>query len=140
MLDIHLKWMIVLIVNFLGLMVVLNIILFKPLLKIFKERDDTVKGSLAAAKEMDSKKEEGIIKMNKEIMEARGMAKQAFEGLRNEGAETQKKSLTDAEAQAADILQKAREELRAEVEKARSAMKADVEKFSDEIVRKLVKA
>jgi F0F1-type ATP synthase membrane subunit b/b' len=38
------------------------------------------------------------------------------------------------------MLQKAREELQAEVGRARQALKADVEKFSDEIVRKLVKA
>jgi F0F1-type ATP synthase membrane subunit b/b' len=38
------------------------------------------------------------------------------------------------------VLAKARAELKAEVEKARGALRADVEKFSDEIVRKLVKA
>jgi len=140
MLDIHLNWMIVLIANFLGLMFILNIILFKPLLKIFTEREETVKGSLAAANEMSSRKEEGITRMNREIMEARNKAKQAFEGLRNEGAATQKTFMSDAEAQAAEMLQKAREELRAEVVRARGALKADVEKFSDEIVGKLVKA
>jgi F0F1-type ATP synthase membrane subunit b/b' len=38
------------------------------------------------------------------------------------------------------MLQKARTELRAEAEKARQALRADVDKFSDEIVRKLLKA
>ncbi|MBI5639818.1 MAG: ATP synthase F0 subunit B [Nitrospirae bacterium] len=140
MLDIHVKWLLVLMANFLGLLFLLNIILFKPLLKIFKERKDAIGGSLDAAKEMGARKEEGIARMNREIAEARNKAKDAFEGLRNEGLGRQKEVFSEAEANAAGMLQKAREELRAEVIKARQALKSDVEKFSDEIVRKLVKA
>ena len=140
MLDIYPVWLLVLMANFLILMFVLNIILFKPLLRIFKEREDTVKGSLDAARAMNVRKEEGIARMNKEVFDARGKAKAVFEDLRNDGINTQKTFLSEAESQASDMLQKAREELRAEVVRARGALKADVEKFSDEIVRKLVKA
>jgi F-type H+-transporting ATPase subunit b len=140
MLDIQVKWLLVLAANFFALLFILNIILYRPLLRIFKEREDTVKGSLDAAKEMTARKEEGIAKMNKEIADARHRAKEVFEGLRSEGMNTQKTALSEAEGGAADALAKARAELRAEVEKARGALRADVEKFSDEIVRKLVKA
>lgn len=140
MLDIHFNWLLVSAANFLVLMFILNIILFKPLLKVFQEREDSIKGSLTAAKEMDAKKEEGIARMNREISEARKKAKEAFEGLRSEGLNAQKQALSDAEANAAGMLQKAREELKGEVTKARQALRGDVEKFSDEIVRKLVKA
>jgi len=140
MLDIDKFWLLVLTANFLGLMYILNIILFRPLLKVFQEREDTIKGSIDAAKEMNSRKEEGIERMNKEISDARGKAKEVFESNRNAGMEVQKKLLSDAEATAAGMLQKAREELRTEGEKARKSLKADIEKFSDEIVRKLVNA
>ena len=140
MLDIDKFWLLVLTANFLGLVYILNIILFRPLLKIHLERESLTKGSLDAAREMDSKREEGIALMNREISDARHKAKEAFEGLRNAGLETQKKFLSDAESSAAGILQKAREELRSEGEKARQSLKADIEKFSDEIVRKLVSA
>lgn len=138
MLDIDKLWLLILVANFLGLVYILNVILFRPLLKIFKEREDTVKSSLDAAKEMSSRKEEGIERMNRELSEARGKAKEAFEGLRNDGLAVQKSLLSDAEAAAAGMLQKAREELKSEGEKARQSLKADIEKFSDEIVRKLV--
>lgn len=140
MLDIDKFWLLVLTANFLGLIYILNVLLFRPLLKVFHERETTVKGSLDAAKEMDSRKEAGIERMNKELSETRSKAKEAFESLRNEGLEVQKSLLSDAEAIAAGMLQKAREELKNEGEKARQALKADVEKFSDEIVRKLVSA
>ena len=138
MLDIDKLWLLVLTANFLGLMYILNIILFRPLLKVFHEREATIKGSLDAAKEMSSRREEGIVRMNKEIAEARSKAKEAFEGSRNDGLAVQKSLLSDAETVAAGMLQKAREELRSEGEKARQSLKADIEKFSDEIVRKLV--
>ena len=140
MLDIELKWLVVLLVNFLVLVYVLNILLFRPLLALFKERETTVKGSLDAAKEMDRKKEEGLDKMSKELSEARHRAKDTFEKLREEGLNSQKAFMAEAEAQAAALLQKAREELKAEAEKAKTALKADAEKFSEDIVRKLVKA
>jgi F-type H+-transporting ATPase subunit b len=140
MLDFYKEWFIVLVLNFFGLIYILNLLLFKPLLKIFKEREETVKGSIDASREMNSRKEEGIKKLQKEITDARIKAKEVFETLRNEGLNKQKESLHQAEATAASMLQKAREELRAEVEKARKSLRADVEKFSDEIVRKLVKA
>lgn len=140
MLDIDKTWLLVLVANFLGLIYILNIILFRPLLSIFKERETTVTGSLEAAKEMISRKDEGIERMNRELSEARGRAKEAFEGLRNEGLAAQKTLLADAEAAAAGMLQKAREELKSEGEKARQSLRADIDKFSDEIVRKLVNA
>jgi len=140
MLDIYFTWLLVLAANFLGLVFILNIILFKPMLKIFSERQDSVKGSLEAAREMNTRKEEGIARLNSEIADARKRAKDVFEGMRSEGQNRQKELLSEAEEKAAGMLQKAREELRAEVVKARHALKADVEKFSDEIVRKLVQA
>jgi len=140
MLDLELKWMLTLLCMFLGLVYLLNVILFRPLLAIFKERENSVKGSLAAAREMDSKKEEGLEKMNKELAEARQKAKDIFEKLREEGLNRQKALLADTESQASSMLQRARAELKAEADKARVSLKSDAEKFSDEIVRKLVKA
>ncbi len=140
MLDIHPQWLLVLAANFLVLVYILNIILYKPLLKIFKEREDTVRTSLDAAKEMNARKDDGIARMHKEIGDARSGAKEIFETMKAEGQNRQKEILSESEAKAAEMLQAARQELRTEVEKARLALKADVEKFSDEIVRKLVKA
>lgn len=140
MLDIHPLWFAVLLVNFLGLIFVLNIILFQPFLKILKEREDTVKGSLDAAKQMNDKKEEGIALLNREIAGARNKARDIFEDMKSEGLTMQKEVFSSAETAASEMIQKAREELRGEVVKAKDRLKADVEKFSDEIVRKLVKA
>jgi F-type H+-transporting ATPase subunit b len=140
MLEIQPKWFLVLLVNFLALIYILNIILFKPLLKLFKEGEDIVKGSLDATREMNRRKEEDLEKMSREISEARNRAKENFEKLKEEGLSRQKELLSETETSAASMLEKAREELTAEAERARKALKGDIEKFSDDIVRKLIKA
>jgi F-type H+-transporting ATPase subunit b len=126
-------------INFIVLLFILNAILFKPLLKIVKEREDTVKGNLDAAKGMTDKREESIATLNRELSESRSKAKEVFDSLKGEAVMKQKEVHSAAEAEAAGILEKARAEIKAEAEKARKALRADVDKFSDEIVRKLVK-
>lgn len=140
MLELQIKWFLILLVNFLVLVWVLNKLLFKPLIRLFEEREANVNGALGAAKEMIQRKDETIAKLNKDLTDARNKAKESFEALRGEGANLQKEVFSKAEAEAADILQKARQELKAEAEKARQALKSDVDKFSDDIVRKLIKA
>ena len=134
------KTFLYLVINFFLLLIILNYVLFKPLLKILKERDDTVKGSLDAAKEMNTKREQTIAGLNRELAEARSKAKGVFETLRTEGLQRQKEVLSSAEAEATAVLDKAKSDIRAEVEKARTALRTEIDKFSDEIVRKLVKA
>jgi F-type H+-transporting ATPase subunit b len=138
MLDIQINWLLILAANFLVLVFILNIILFKPLLKIFKEREDAVKGSLDAVKDMGNRREESIARLNKELAETRNKAKDVFEALKAEGMKNQKEVLSKAEAEASQILEKSKADLRAEAEKARTTLRAEVDKFSDEIVRKLV--
>jgi len=59
------KWFFVLLLNFLVLIYVLNIILFKPLVKLFTDRENTIKGALDAAREMSQKKEDSMAAMSR---------------------------------------------------------------------------
>lgn len=132
------NWFFVLFVNFIVLLFILNAILFKPLLQIFKEREDSVKGDLDAAKDMKEKCEEGIARLNRELAESRSKAKEIFESLKAEGVTKQREVLSATEAEALSTIEKARAEIKSDAEKARQSLRADVDKFSDEIVRKLV--
>jgi len=139
MLEFHARDFLILVANFLILLVALNSLLFKPLAKIFKERDAATKGALEEAKALTAKKDSSVAAMNAELMEARTKAKSSQNALREEGLVNQKEAMSKSEAEAMQLIDKARKELQAEAEKARAALKADVETFSEEIVRKLVK-
>ncbi len=134
------KWFFVLLLNFLVLLYVLNIILFKPLVKLFSEREDSIKGSLDAAKQMNQRKEDAMAAMSRELKEAVSKSNEIFETSRKTGLQRQREILEGAGKQAHEHIQTAKAELKAEAEKARQKLRADVEKFSDEIVKKLVGA
>ncbi|MBI5026661.1 MAG: hypothetical protein HZC12_08080 [Nitrospirae bacterium] len=138
MLEFNKIWFFVQLANFLVLLVVLNYLLFRPMLNLFKERKDRINGFLDDAKAMDKKKEEALRQMEIELSEARNKAKAVIDALRKEGMEMQKDIIEKAEKEAQGINKKAQEVLRAETEKARKTLRRDVEAFSREIVRKLV--
>jgi F-type H+-transporting ATPase subunit b len=139
MLEFHARDFFILVANFLILLAALNWLLFKPLAKIFKEREAATKGALEEAKALTAKKDNAITAMNAELMEARAKAKSSQNAIRDEGLASQKETLSKSESEAGQLIEKARKELQAEAEKARAALKADIETFSEEIVRKLVK-
>ncbi len=78
--------------------------------------------------------------MARELKETRVKASEIFESMRKEGMNKQKEVLEAAGKQSQALIEKARTELKAEADKARQRLHADVETFSDEIVKKLVKA
>lgn len=139
MLEIDMFWYPILVAQFLVLFFILNLILFKPLLKVFSERDEAIAGSLEAAKEMDIEKDDAMEALKKEFAEAGAKARERFDALKAEGQEEQKKALEKTGAEAASIMEKARTEIRAESDKARQKLRGDVEKFSEDIVDKLVR-
>ncbi len=134
------RWFFVLMLNFFFLVWILNLILFRPFVKIFKERRERVNGDLEAAKQMGAKRDEELARMKKEFELARAKGKELFEGLRTEGLEKQKQALAAAHEEALKRTEKIKGDLAAETEKARQTLRAEVEKFSDSIVEKLVKA
>jgi F-type H+-transporting ATPase subunit b len=133
------QWYFVLVANFVVLLIVLNALLFKPLAKIFKERDVAIKGALDEAKALTARKDDAIATMNAELSTARTKAKDLFNSLREEGLAREKEVLAKTEAEAVELIDRARRDLKAETEKARAALRTDVEKFSEEIVKKLVR-
>jgi F-type H+-transporting ATPase subunit b len=134
------KWFFVQLANFLLLIIILNIILFKPLLRIFKERDEGINGALNKAKSMDKEKDNVMAQIDAKLSEGRTRAKTTFEELSNEGMEVQKQALTAAQNEAAVLNNNAKAELGSAVEKARVSLKSDIEAFSKQIVEKLVKS
>ncbi len=134
------KWFFVQLANFLLLLVILNIILFKPMLRLFQEREKNTSGFLSDAKAMDKKKDEVLLQIDSKLADARDRAKAIFEEFSTKGIETQKLAVDSAQNEAVEINRKSREELGAATEKARVGLKSDIEAFSKQIVEKLVGA
>lgn len=133
------QWFFVLLLNFLVLIYILNAILFKPLLKFLRHRDDSIKDSLNMAKEMEKRKEDSIATLNKELTGARNKAKEIFEKTREEGLIRQKEIFEAANKEAYGLIENARVALKAEAEKARQGLRSDIDRLSEEIVSKIIR-
>lgn len=140
MLELELKGFILQLINFLVLLWLLNIILFKPLLSLFKRREDNINSSLDSAKTMDRKKEDLLQKTKVYVSEAKNKAKIIFEDLSKNGLTIQKKLVDEARQESSEINIKAKKELEAEVKKTKESLRQDVETFSRQIVEKMVGA
>ena len=132
------KWFFVQLANFLLLLFVLNIILFRPMLRLFQEREEHTTGFLNVAKAMDKEKDEVLSQIDSKLAGARDRAKAVFEKFSTEGIEIQKLAVDSAQNEAVEINRKSKEEIETATDKARAALKADIENFSQRIVEKLV--
>jgi F-type H+-transporting ATPase subunit b len=140
MLQIDALWFFVQLVNFLALLILLNYILFRPLLRLFKDRDTRINGSLDDAKNMDKERDDLTTQIESKISEARNTARELFEGLSKEGLEAQRESLNKASQEASDISRKAGEDLQGEMKKTKESLRSKVEAFSKIIVEKMIGA
>jgi len=134
------KWFFVQLINFLLLILLLNHLLFRPILRLFKERQDNVKDAFDSAKAMDKEKEELLNKINTKLHESRNQAKIILEDLKREGLNAQRELIGAAQKDVAEMTSKAQERLNTEVKKAKDALRKEVEDLSKEIVGKLVGA
>jgi F-type H+-transporting ATPase subunit b len=140
MLDIQPLWFAVQLANFLILLYLLNRILFRPLLNLFREREERTKGSLENAKGMDSERDGLLEEIEKKLSGARNRAREVFEGISREGLEEQKKFVEEATDEAAKIAQQAGAKLRVEAQKVKETLRSEVESFSKTIVEKMIGA
>ncbi len=137
MLEIN-KWFFAQLINFLALLIILNIILFKPMLQLFKERERRTKGFLDDAKDMYAEKDNLLAQIDAKLAEAGEKARGIHEELKNEGARVHKVAFDAAQKDAAAISMKAKQDLEAVVKVTKDKLRADVKAFSDKIVEKMV--
>ena len=139
MLDIN-NWFFVQLANFVLLLIILNAILFKPMLRLFKERDDNTKGALARASALNEEKDKVLEEIDDKLAEARAKARMAFEELSGEGTDAQRSALETAQNEEVEINRQAKADLEEATEKSRASLKSDIETFAKQIVEKLVGA
>ena len=137
MLEIN-GWFFAQLANFLLLLIILNIMLYKPMLRLFKERESNTTGFLEDAKAMDRDKDELLSQIDARLADTRGEARSIFEGFSKEGIDIQKKTVASAQNEAVEINRKAKQDIDSATEQARASLKADIESFSKQIVEKLV--
>lgn len=132
-------WFFILLVNFLVLVFLLNTILFKPLLAVFRERQKATEGALELADKLLKETDKAAQKLKKELAGARDKAKEIQNALRSDGMKKQKELMAASQEEAMKMIEEARKKLNKESAIARASLREEVEKYSTEIANKLIR-
>ncbi|MEA2101895.1 MAG: ATP synthase F0 subunit B [Thermodesulfobacteriota bacterium] len=125
-------------INFFILMIVLNKILYKPILGVLDERDEKIEGSHERAKELDSDGELIMENYNNKIYEAKIEAMSAKKLVQKDASTEASKIIAEASDRAETIILDVRREMELEVVKARKDLEPEVKNVAGTIAQRVV--
>jgi F-type H+-transporting ATPase subunit b len=126
MLDIHLPLMLFVLVLFLTLLVLLNNMLFQPLLKFMDDRDRTIAKDLEAAKGLSGNSDELIAQAAENINNAKA-----------EAAAIRQKAIDEEKSSAASKVEAKQEELNKKYENFVQKLASDKEDLKDSLLAQM---
>lgn len=137
MIDINISLLMQL-ANFIVLLVALNIILFKPLLKNMREREQGIAGAFTDAKTAQERMQSLLEQYNTALGDAKQKAAAAYNTVYQQGLDAQRDMIAEERAKAGELLNKARAEIAAAAAAARTELKQEAERLSQDITAKLL--
>jgi F-type H+-transporting ATPase subunit b len=126
------------VVNFIFLIWVMNIILYKPIRKIIAERKDKVKGLEGSIDNLNQDALEKDKAYDAGIKDARVKGLSEKEALAQAASEEEKKMIEEITSRAQANLIEIREKIAKDTEEVRSSLKKDVDSFAGEIGQKIL--
>jgi len=124
--------------NFMILMAVLNVLLYKPLRAALKARKDTIDGCRAKVQDIDEQVQAQIARYEAQLQEARLQGGQARAALRKAAQEEESRILGEANQTAAVKLQSIKEQIQAEAAAARQTLRNETEALAKDIAGKVL--
>lgn len=126
------------VVGFFILLFILNRFLYTPVLKILKEREERISGTLKKAADSEKEVEEGLVSYDKKIKEAAVRGNEERAKIRQEAVDKEKEVLEAARIAAAKEISAMRKELEASKASALSALKEESKAISKNIAEKIL--
>lgn len=126
------------VINFLVLLFLLNAVLYKPIRRILKRRNDEIEGLAHTATDLEEKglaQEKGL---DESAAAARREGFREKESLRAEAMEAEKKMYQDATAAAGGKMEEARKKVVERVQEIRLELEKEMGTFSSELAEKIL--
>ena len=125
-------------INFLFLLFLLNLILFRPIRNIIKERNQIIDNFNSDITSLSDQAQEAVDRFEQKVMEARkaGMAK--VQSMKDEGEEAEVQLIASTTQEVQTKVEEARERVASEITEARTQLQAQVKAFSVEVTEKIL--
>jgi F-type H+-transporting ATPase subunit b len=130
--------MLVQFVNFIVLMVVLNIILYRPLRNVIERRRETAETAHGKARDLEEQIEEKMASYEEKLNAAKMQGNQEKTALRQAGAAEEAGIIGKAREEATLRLQDVKNKVAQAAAVARKQLKADTDELSGEIASKIL--
>lgn len=124
--------------NFLILLLVLHLMLYRPILDILRRRRETIDGSLQRAKDLESQTAEKMARYQERLQEAKQKGSQEKMKLRQEAAAEEARMLSEAHENASEQLQTIKSRIASEADRARQTLKSETEALAAQIASKVL--
>ncbi len=126
------------IANFLLLLILLNIFLYKPVRNIIRERNQHISSLQSTIEELSSKaeQEEAALEENMALAKKEGFKEK--EDLKAQGIEEEKAIVQQAMSQVEQKVKAARSEIEASIAEVRKTLEEQVSMFSKELAEKIL--
>ena len=125
-------------VNFAVLLVALNLILFKPLRAIMREREQAISGAFSDSKTAQERVSALLEQYNVTLAEAKQKAAAAYNTFYQQGLDAQRDMIASERAKAGELLDKARKEIAEASAAARGDLRKEADTLSHDISTKLL--
>lgn len=126
------------IANFLILLVILNFLLFKPIVRILEQREEKIKGTWEKSKQREREADRLLKEYQEKLNEAKLKAQAKRDQLKKEGLEREKEILEKARGETASILKDNQVQIEKEMNRAREALKPQIKILSSKIAQTIL--
>jgi F-type H+-transporting ATPase subunit b len=126
------------VINFLLLIVILNKLLYKPILKILEERDERVSGGQQKAKKLIEDSQSFITDYNQKLHSAKLDAMNAKNAARSAASEQANGIIGEARGKADEIIDQMQQEMSKEIEKAKKELEPELDVMAATIAQQIL--
>jgi F-type H+-transporting ATPase subunit b len=130
--------LIIQIANFLFLLFILNILLYKPIRQILRQRKEEIDSFVGMIGEFVHKSDQSKKTLEENKVEAKKEGLKEKEALKSEGSDQERNMLSGATSEASEKVDQAREEIAASLVSARQTLEKEVALFSRELAQKIL--
>jgi F-type H+-transporting ATPase subunit b len=130
--------LIIQIANFLFLLFILNILLYKPIRQILSQRKEEIDSFVGMIGEFEDKSAQSSKALEENKAEATKDGLKEKEALKGEGSDQEKSLLKAATSESSEKLDQARDEIAASMVSARQTLEKELGRFSRELAQKIL--
>jgi F-type H+-transporting ATPase subunit b len=130
--------LIIQIANFLFLLFILNILLYKPIRQILSQRKEEIDSFVGMIGEFEDKFAQSKKALEENKAEATKDGLKEKEALKGEGSDQEKSLLKAATSESSEKLDQARDEIAASMVSARQTLEKELGRFSRELAQKIL--